>query len=66
MRRILKRLERLEKAEDTDAFTNALDFAVAYYLGGAKDPSQMMDAHARALGYKNVEEFFDVGEIFGR
>jgi hypothetical protein len=59
MRGILKRLERLEEAEDKEAFSNALDFAVAYYLGGAKDPLQVMDAHARALGYKNVEKFFD-------
>src|SRR5205809_2093180 len=59
MRRIFKRLKLLEEVEDKEAFAKALPFAVAYYLGGAKHPLETMDAYARALGYKDLDKFFD-------
>jgi hypothetical protein len=51
MQRILKRLEALERAADKEIFADAFPFAIAYYLGGAKDESEVVDAYARALGY---------------
>jgi hypothetical protein len=59
MRRISTRLELLEEIEDREAFAKAIPFAVAYYLGGAKYPSEVMDAYAKVLGYKDLDEFFD-------
>jgi predicted ATPase len=55
MQRISKRLEALERAAEKKVFADALPFAVAYYLGGAKDESEMVDAYARALGYQDHE-----------
>jgi predicted ATPase len=56
MQRISKRLEALERAAEKEVFANALAFAIAYYLGGAKDKSELVDAYARALGYQKLEE----------
>jgi hypothetical protein len=57
MRRILKRLEALERAADTEAFADAFPYAIAYYLGGARDLSDVVHGYARALGYKDLVEF---------
>ena len=57
MRQISKRLEALERAADIEVLANALPFAIAYYLGGARHESEVVDAYARALGYKNLDEF---------
>ena len=40
-RQILKRLETLERAADTEVFANALVYPIAYYLGGAKHVSEV-------------------------
>jgi hypothetical protein len=56
MQRILKRLEALERAADKEIFADAFPFAIAYYLGGAKDESEVVDAYARALGYQDLDE----------
>ena len=37
MRRIAKRLETLERAADKELFADAFPFAIAYYLGGARN-----------------------------
>jgi hypothetical protein len=55
-RQILKRLETLERAADTEVFANALVYPIAYYLGGAKHVSEAPRAIARALGYHDLEE----------
>jgi hypothetical protein len=55
MQRISKRLEALERAAEKEVFANALPFAIAYYLGGAKHESEVVDAYARALGYQDLE-----------
>jgi hypothetical protein len=55
-RQILKRLETLERAADTEVFANALVYPIAYYLGGAKHESEAPRAIARALGYHDLEE----------
>jgi hypothetical protein len=59
MRRIFKRLEALEGAADRKLLSDnfAMDVAVAYYLGGARHESELTQASATALGYKNVTEF---------
>jgi hypothetical protein len=60
MRRISKRLEALERAADKEVFENAtpIAIAIAFYLGGATDKSEIMDAYARALGYQDLDEFW--------
>lgn len=55
-RQILKRLEALERAADTEVFAHAFVYPIAYYLGGAKHVSEVPDAFARALGYHDLEE----------
>ena len=55
MRQSLNRLDALERAADIEVFANAFPFAIAYYLGGARHASEVVDAYARALGYKNLE-----------
>jgi hypothetical protein len=57
MPQISKRLEALERAADKEVLANAFSFAIAYYLGGARHESEVVDAYARALGYKNLDEF---------
>ena len=59
MRRISKRLEALERAADKEVFADAFPFevAIAYYLGGARDQSDVAHGYARALGYKDSDEF---------
>src|SRR5262245_44075264 len=57
MRRILKRLEALERAADREIFADAFSFAIAYHLGGARDLSEVMRAYAKALGYEDLHEF---------
>jgi hypothetical protein len=57
MRRISKRLETLERAADREIFAEAFPFAIAYYLGGARDLSEGTLGYARALGYKDQYEF---------
>jgi hypothetical protein len=37
MQRISKRLEALERAADKEIFAEAFPFAIAYYLGGARE-----------------------------
>jgi hypothetical protein len=54
--KISKRLEALERAADKEVFADAFDFAVAYYIGGARHMSEVVDAYARALGYKDLHE----------
>ena len=55
-RQISRRLEALERAAETEVFANALPYAVAYYLGGAKHFSDGLQAYDRALGYENFDE----------
>jgi hypothetical protein len=55
-RQISKRLETLERAADTEVFANALRYPIAYFLGGAKNLSEVPDAYARALDYHDLEE----------
>jgi hypothetical protein len=56
MQRISKRLEALERAAENEVFaTNGPPYAIAYYLGGARDLSEVLHAHARALGYQGVD-----------
>jgi hypothetical protein len=55
-RQISKRLETLERAADTAVFANALRYPIAYFLGGAKNLSEVPDAYARALDYHDLEE----------
>jgi hypothetical protein len=57
MRRNLKRLEALERAANREIFADAFPFAIAYYLGGARDLSEVTLGYARALGYKDQYEF---------
>jgi hypothetical protein len=52
-----KRIDALERAADKEVFADAIDFAVAYYIGGARHTSEVVDAYARALGYKDLHEF---------
>ena len=58
MQRISKRLEALERAADKEVFADAFPFdvAIAYYLGGARDQSDVAHGYARALGYKDSDE----------
>src|SRR4051812_46731819 len=58
MRRIAKRLEALERAANKEIFADAFSFAaaIAYYLGGARDRSEIMHGYARALGYKDLDQ----------
>jgi hypothetical protein len=56
MRRISKRIEALERAADKEVFADAFPFAIAYYLGGARDLSEAAHGYARALGYKDLRE----------
>ena len=55
-RQISRRLEALERAAEKEVFANALPYAVAYYLGGAKHFSDCPQAYDRALGYENLDE----------
>jgi hypothetical protein len=57
MRQISKRLEALEREAGREVLANAFPFAVAYYLGGARHESEVVHAYARALGYKDLDEF---------
>jgi hypothetical protein len=57
MRQISKRLEALERAADKEIFADAFPFAIAYYLGGARNLSEVAHAYAKALGYKDLDEF---------
>jgi hypothetical protein len=57
MRRISKRLKALERAADKELFADAFPFAIAYYLGGARNLSEVAHAYAKALGYKDLHEF---------
>jgi hypothetical protein len=57
MRRISKRLEALERAADKELFADSFPFAIAYYLGGARNLSEVTHAYAKALGYKDLDEF---------
>jgi hypothetical protein len=59
MRRISKRLEVLERAADKEIFADAFPFAtaIAYYLGGARDLSEVTHGYARALGYQDLDKF---------
>jgi hypothetical protein len=54
--KISKRLESLERAADKEVFADAFDFAVAYYIGGARHTSDVVEAYARALGYQDLHE----------
>lgn len=65
MRRISKRLETLERAADREIFAEAFPFAIAYYLGGARDLSEATLGYARALGYKDQYEFLPSFRVFG-
>jgi len=56
MRQISKRLEALEREADREILANAVPFAIAYYLGGARHESEVVHAYARALGYKDLGE----------
>jgi hypothetical protein len=57
MRRFSKRLEALERAADKEIFADAFPIAIAYYLGGARDLSEVMHGYARALGYEDLDKF---------
>jgi hypothetical protein len=57
MRRNLKRLEALERAAEREIFSDAFPLAIAYHLGGARDLSEVADAYAKALRYKDLDEF---------
>ena len=59
MRRISKRLEALEWAADKELFADAFPFAIAYYLGGARNLSEVAHGYARALEYKDLDEFVE-------
>jgi hypothetical protein len=54
--KISKHLEALERAADKEVLADAFDFAVAYYIGGARHTSEVVEAYARALGYKDPHE----------
>jgi hypothetical protein len=67
MRRISKRLEALERAADKELFADAFPFAIAYYLGGARNLSEVACAYAKALGYKNLDELVGASAyLFGQ
>jgi hypothetical protein len=69
MRRISKRLEALERAADEEIFGDnfSIIVAVAYYLGGARDLSEVTLGYAKALGYKNLDEFVGASAyLFGQ
>jgi hypothetical protein len=67
MRRISKRLEALERAADKELFADAFPFAIAYYLGGARNLSEVAHAYAKALGYKKLDEFVGASAyLFGQ
>jgi hypothetical protein len=51
-----KRLEALEREADREALANAFPVAIAYYLGGARHMSEVGDAYAKALRYKDLDE----------
>jgi hypothetical protein len=57
LKQILKRVEALERAADKELFAidTMFPYAIAYYLGKAKHPSEAMDAYARTLGYQDFE-----------
>jgi hypothetical protein len=54
-KRISNRIEALERAADREAFASAWPWAIAYYLGGAKHPSEVMLGYASALGYTDLD-----------
>jgi hypothetical protein len=67
MRRISKRVEALERAADKELFADAFPFAIAYYLGGARNLSEVAHAYAKALGYKDLDEFVGASAyLFGQ
>lgn len=55
-RQISKRLKTLERAADTEVFSNALFYPIAYHPGGEKHVSEAPRAISRALGYHDLEE----------
>jgi hypothetical protein len=61
MRRISKRLEALERASDKEIFGNdfSIAAAIAYYVGGARGPSEVVHGYARALGYEDLDELVE-------
>jgi hypothetical protein len=61
MQPISKRLEALERAADREILGNnfSIIVAIAYYLGDANDESELLYAYARALGYKDLDEFVE-------
>jgi hypothetical protein len=65
MRQIRKRIEALERKADREILEDALPYAIAYHLGGARRESEMVEGYARALGYKELTEFFKAcGDLF--
>jgi hypothetical protein len=65
MRQILKRIEALERKADREILEDALPYAIAYHLGRARRESEMVEGYARALGYKELTEFFKAcGDLF--
>jgi hypothetical protein len=54
---ISKRLEALERRADREILANVFSIAIAYYLGGARHLSEVVDAYAKALGYKDLAEY---------
>lgn len=62
MQQISKRLKALERKADREILEDALPFAIAYHLGGARHELEMVEGYARALGYKDLTEFFKACE----
>ena len=52
-KKISKRIEALQREADKEAFATRLCYAVAYYLGGARDPSEMVLGLIKAYGYRD-------------
>ena len=58
-----------ERAADREIFGNSFSIivAIAYYLGEANDESELTHAYAKALGYKNLDEFVGASAyLFGQ
>lgn len=62
MRQISKRIEALERKADKEILADALPYAIAYHLGGARHEPEIVEGYARALGYKDLTEFFKACE----
>jgi hypothetical protein len=60
MRGISQRLDALDRAADKAIFDNAfpIAIAIAFYLGGATKQSEIFEAHARTLGYQDLDEYW--------